>query len=260
MEVQTTHEWFKDRKNRTFIIERSSYAGIGKFGSKWLGDNYADPWFMGQSVLGVMSMNMFGVPFTGSDICGFAGTTNAELCARWHWVGAFQPFSRNHNGYDEVPQEPYVFNTEEYEPGVVYTDIMRDAILTKYSLIRYYYTQLFSLSTLGGSPFYKPLFFEFPNDINAFNSIKYNVMLGDSLKLSILSDKIGQNSTDFYFPAGTWCNMLNTTERCFDSKGENRTLRTKAYDAYVHIREGKIVPLQDAKKLNTIATLTSKAL
>lgn len=64
---------------------------------------------MGQSVLGVMSMNMFGVPFVGSDICGFGGTTNGELCARWHWVGAFQPFSRNHNGYGEIPQEPYVF-------------------------------------------------------------------------------------------------------------------------------------------------------
>ncbi|EQD31080.1 Glycoside hydrolase, family 31, partial [mine drainage metagenome] len=62
---------------------------------------------MGQSVLGVMSMNMFGVPFVGSDICGFGGSTNGELCARWHWVGAFQPFSRNHNGYGEIPQEPY---------------------------------------------------------------------------------------------------------------------------------------------------------
>ena len=41
MEVQATHEWFQERKNRTFIIERSSYAGIGKFGSKWLGDNGA---------------------------------------------------------------------------------------------------------------------------------------------------------------------------------------------------------------------------
>jgi alpha-glucosidase (family GH31 glycosyl hydrolase) len=72
-------------------------------------------------------------------------------------------------------------------------DIMRDAILTKYSLIRYYYTQLFSLSVLGGSVFYKPLFFEYPNDINAFSVLKYNVMLGDSLKLSILSDLTGQN-------------------------------------------------------------------
>ena len=89
MEVQATHEWFKENNKRTFIIERSSYAGIGKFGSKWLGDNYSSAWHMGLSVTGAMSMNMFGVPFVGSDICGFHGDTNEELCARWHYVGAF---------------------------------------------------------------------------------------------------------------------------------------------------------------------------
>lgn len=191
MEVQATHEWFKEQKKRTMIIERSSYPGIGKFGSKWLGDNSASTWSMGQSVLGIMSMNMFGVPFTGADICGFMGATNAELCARWHWVGAFQPFSRNHNGYGEKAQEPYQFVDEYYEPGISYMDIMKDAILTKYSLVKYYYTQLFTLSTLGGSAFYKPLFFEYPDDIKAYDNQKYNIMLGDSLKLSILSDKTG---------------------------------------------------------------------
>jgi alpha-glucosidase (family GH31 glycosyl hydrolase) len=95
-------------------------------------------------------------------------------------------------------------------------------------MIRYYYTQLFSLSVLGGATFYKPLFFEYPDDINAFNTLKYNVMLGDSLKLSILSDKTGQNQTDFYFPAGTWCNAFNSSERCFDSAGKNYTMRSKA--------------------------------
>ena len=89
MEVKATHDWFKSQKKRTFIIERSSYAGIGKFGSRWLGDNVATVQDMGQSVLGIMSMNMFGVPMTGSDICGFGGDTNDELCARWHMVGAF---------------------------------------------------------------------------------------------------------------------------------------------------------------------------
>jgi alpha-glucosidase (family GH31 glycosyl hydrolase) len=41
MEVQASHEFFKGNNNRTMIIERSSYAGMGKFGSRWLGDNFS---------------------------------------------------------------------------------------------------------------------------------------------------------------------------------------------------------------------------
>lgn len=53
-ETKITHEWFKNKGNRTFILSRSSSAGQGKFASKWLGDNYAKPEFMGYSVSGVM--------------------------------------------------------------------------------------------------------------------------------------------------------------------------------------------------------------
>jgi len=71
------------------IIERSSYAGSGKFGSMWLGVNYSSPKYMGYSVTGVMAHNIAGIPLAGADICGFIGDTNAELCARWYMVGAF---------------------------------------------------------------------------------------------------------------------------------------------------------------------------
>jgi len=85
------------------IIERSSYAGLGKFGSQWLGDNYSKPAYMGYSVTGTMAHDIAGIPLVGADVCGFAGDTSAELCARWYMVSAFQPFSRNHNSVGSAP-------------------------------------------------------------------------------------------------------------------------------------------------------------
>ena len=127
---------------------------------------------------------MFGFTLSGGDICGFIGNTTAELCTKWHLVGAFYPFSRNHNNWGQISQEPWVWANSVVN-GKNATDVMRDAVKTKYSLIRYYYTNLFMISVTGNGTFYKPLFFEFPDDDSAYTDIIYNVMLGDSIKLSI---------------------------------------------------------------------------
>jgi len=123
---------------------------------------------------------------------------------------------------------------------------MVDAIFQKYSMIRYYYSNMLLISqgsqTNTRSAFYKPLFFEFPEDLNTYNDIRYNIMLGKALKLSINSDSLGVTTTSFYFPAGTWCNIIRPTDACIVSTGQAQNLSSKAYDYYVHLREGYIVP------------------
>lgn len=115
----------------------------------------------------MLAYNILGVPFVGSDICGFNGDTVPELCARWYILGAFYPWSRNHNNWFNSPQEPYVFANEYYEDKMTYLDIIKIGMQTKLSMVRYYYTQLAAKHVNGGA-IIKPLFFEFENDKGSY--------------------------------------------------------------------------------------------
>lgn len=245
------------------IIERSAFAGLGKFGSRWLGDNHATVDYMGASVTGIMMHNILGIPLAGADICGFLGNTTAELCARWHILGGFYPFSRNHNTLGASPQEPWVWEHEFYDKGsTTYMAIMKRGIQTKYHMIRYYYTQMSLMSTGEEATLFKPHFFEFPNDKGAYNDQENNIMLGSALKLSVLTNALGVDEYDFYFASGRWCNVFNDKlgeASCFESNPGNPTgslkkLETKAYDFHVHLRAGHIIPYQDATELKAMTT------
>ena len=161
---------------RCFVISRSTFLSSSRHGGHWLGDNTATWYDLQASISGILAMNMFGMPFVGADICGFNGNTTAELCTRWMQLGAFYPFSRNHNSIGMKSQEPYVFGDDT-------TRRCRFALNIRYTLLPYLYSLLANASATG-SPVTRPLFFEFPEDLNAWSFSETQFMWGSALLVS----------------------------------------------------------------------------
>lgn len=115
--AKATKKWFDDQNRKALILMEDSWASTGHWAQKWHsnGESAADD--MGRSITKLMESSIMGQPFTGADICGELGESDQELCARWHIVGSFYPFSRNYKSYDVPEQPPYNF-TDVYEDGV----------------------------------------------------------------------------------------------------------------------------------------------
>jgi len=243
---KATSKYFSDKKKvRPFVITRSTYTGVGKYASHWLGDNFSTYDYLKYSVGGIYLFGMYGVPVTGADICGFILDTNPQLCARWYALGAFYPFSRNHNDKASRPQEPYVDMFNQTIPGskMTYTDFIREVSLKRYSMHRYHYSYIHKAST-DGTIYFKPLFFNYPDDSKAYAFVEKNILLGDSVKLSPVVDD--STITSFYFPEknAKWCPLWpRYLNKCFDGQSEQK--QQVPYDeVLVHMKSGSIIPLQ----------------
>ena len=254
-ETMATSEFLQGKEGRKpFIISRASFVGHGQFGSVWTGDNEATEQDLKLSINQVMLFNIFGIPFTGGDICGFHQNTTPELCARWIQVGAFYPFMRNHYAHMKNPQELYLFE-EPYKSG------MRTSLKQRYSLLRYMYTLLYE-SSENGTPTVRHLMYDNP-EIDKMVENEDSFMLGKGIRISANFDTSKELSPfKTYFPQGRWLDY-NTYEMIEVKEVVSEIELYNGWDyTNIHVRAGSIIPFQDTSqyKTETIEDLVSDSI
>jgi alpha-glucosidase (family GH31 glycosyl hydrolase) len=193
-----------------------------------------------------MDFNMFGVPMIGADICGFIYDTTEELCTRWIEVGAFYPFSRNHNALGQIPQELYLWSNV--------AAAAKNALGMRYQLLPFFYTLFYKAHTVGDTVA-RALWMNFPTDATAL-TLDRQFMLGNEILISPVLDQ-GATSVNAYFPQGYWYNFAERTLAVDASvTGMWRTLSTPLTSVNVHIRGGSVLPLQQAAMTTTAGRVT----
>uniref|UniRef100_A0AAY4C5J9 Glucosidase, alpha n=1 Tax=Denticeps clupeoides TaxID=299321 RepID=A0AAY4C5J9_9TELE len=217
---------------RPFVISRSTFPSQGLYSGHWLGDNRSQWKDLYTSIAGMLTFNLLGIPLVGADICGFGGDTTEELCVRWTQLGAFYPFTRNHNSMDQKAQDPTAFSP-------VARTAMKEVLLLRYSLFPFLYT-LFHHAHANGHTVARPLLFEFPTDEQTY-SVDKQFLLGRGLLVTPVLEA-GVTSVEGYFPKGLWYDFY--TGDSLVSSGEKIQLKAPLDKINLHMREETIIPLQ----------------
>lgn len=246
------------RQQRPFVLSRSTFPSSGAHVAHWTGDNAATWNDIKASIPTAMNMGLYGIPMIGSDVCGFNGDTTEELCGRWMALGAFSPFSRNHNAIGQVPQEPYRWESVEA--------VSRAALNLRYRLLPYLYT-LFHAAHASGALVAQPLWAAFPGDA-ATHGLDEQFLLGPSVLVSPALYE-GQATVEAYFPnspkggaaaTAVWHPMSDTAKvECSGGVGTTAQLDTPVSSFNVHVQSGAVLPLHAAQDADGHAPLTTAA-
>ena len=175
---------------RPWMLSRSGFSGIHRYGATWSGDSLSDFDTLRVCVQMSCSMGLSGVAQFGHDVGGFLGSPDAELFLRWLEFGSMTMFLRNHSVNTAPPREPWVF-------GEPWTGRIRSCIEDRYRLIPYLYS-LLDRERQSGMPPLTPTVFEFPEDRGTFTQSDA-FMLGQGLLVAPVFQRAAATRT-VYLP------------------------------------------------------------
>ena len=218
----------KEGQSEIISLVRCAWAGSQKYGAlTWSGDIHSSFRAMREQLQAGLSMGMAGIPWWTCDLGGFIGGDPTdpdfrELLARWFAWGCFLPVFRLHgerspwytrevtfkeNGRQVLssgaPNELWSFGEENYE-------IMKRFLYLREAM-RPYLRETMRRTSETGEPVIRPLFFDFPQDPEAWNC-ESAYMLGRELLVSPITEK-GITRWPVYLPAGQEWTECATGER-----------------------------------------------
>ncbi len=178
---------------RYFLISRSSMLGVNRLAGVWTGDNSSWWEHLKLNIQMVISLNLCGVLYSGSDIGGHCGNADEELLIRWTQLGAFLPLFRNHTEKSSRRQEPWAYSSTA-------TEIIKDVITLRYALIDYLYSE-FLKAREQNLPFIRPVFLEFAEA--GLDEINDQFLCGASLMIAPVIEPNARHRT-IILPEFNW--------------------------------------------------------
>lgn len=238
-------------------LVRCAWAGSQKYGVlTWSGDIHSSFRAMREQLQAGLNMSVAGIPWWTSDIGGFLGGDISdpdfrELLVRWFAWGCFCPVFRMHG-----ERSPWYEREEEFINNVRQLTSGQDnevwsfgednyEILKKYLFIRErlrpYIRECMGAASRSGAPVMRPLFFDFPNDPQAWQT-EDCYMFGPDLLVAPVTEA-GATERRVYLPAGcTWTDA--NTKKVYDG-GRYVTVPAPIDIIPVFLREGKVYDIYD---------------
>jgi alpha-glucosidase len=179
---------------RPFVLTRAGFSGVQRYAAVWTGDAESTWEHLAMTPSMLAGMGVSGLAFVGSDIGGFSGSPAPELYGRWFELGSLSPFFRSHVATGTPDQEPWSFGAEV-------ESVARRMLALRYSLLPYWYGAAVTASRTG-TPIVRPVWFEFPNDEQAY-ARDDEFFIGSSL-LAAPVTAANLTARDVYLPPGTF--------------------------------------------------------
>ncbi|WP_371672862.1 glycosyl hydrolase [Streptomyces sp. NBC_00289] len=195
-------------KERPFVLSRSGWAGLQRYGGTWSGE-VATGWpGLRASLSLVMGLGLCGVPYSGPDVGGFDGSPSPELYLRWLQLGAYLPLFRTYARARAGRREPWEFGDEVLAHA-------RVALVERRRLSPYLLT-LAHLARRTGAPYVRPVWWSAPED-RALRDCEDTFLLGDCLLVAPVLGP-GADRRAVQLPRGRWYDTA--TGQAYEGPGQ----------------------------------------